>query len=239
MEGKEVTCYSGKDFRMKESFFNIYHLLAGAFVPYWLLSRKEISGGAKLVYSLLAQQANSRGATQLHSQMAAVSLGIYEGQLARHLMELEEAGLVQVSRGNLHPEDVRVYFPLHPWLTVSENDQTGPSSSDIGGASLSPRLFPRELKAEGHKSTGSEQPTLLNISPDVTTQMRRRRSRRRVGKPRSKHSRDTCYRFALYNVEVLGSKTIYDLEGFTDYLLRTGDQDSEIDEWLGRKLDAA
>jgi len=40
-------------------------------------------------------------------------------------------------------------------------------------------------------------------------------------------------------VEVLGSKTIYDLEGFTDYLFRTGDQDTEIDEWLGREQNAA
>jgi hypothetical protein len=60
-----------------------------------------------------------------------------------------------------------------------------------------------------------------------------------MGKPRSRHSRDICSRFSLYNVEVLRSKTIYDLEGFTDYLFRTGDQDSEIDEWLGRELNAA
>lgn len=223
---------------MRENSFNIYHLLGGSFIPYWLLSRREVSGGAKLAYSLLAQQANSRGATQLHSQITAVSLGIDEGQLARHLMELEEFGLVQVSRGNLHPEDLRVYFPLHPWLTVSENDQIGPPSSDRSKASLPPRPFPREVKAEGFKLTGSEQPTLPNISPDVT-QMRRRRSRRRAGRPRSKHSRDTCYRFAVYNVEVLGSKTIYDLDGFTDYLFRTGDQDSEIDDWLGREMSAA
>jgi predicted transcriptional regulator len=37
--------------------------------------------------------------------MAAVALGIDEGQLARYLMELEETGLIQVSRGNLHPEE--------------------------------------------------------------------------------------------------------------------------------------
>src|SRR5437763_9246439 len=114
---------------MRESFFNIYLYLAGPFVPYWLLSRPEISGGAKLVYALLAQQANSRGATQLHSQMAAVALGIDEGQLARHLMEMEEAGLIQVSCGNLHPEDLRVYFPRHHWMIGLEDDQTDFSSA--------------------------------------------------------------------------------------------------------------
>jgi hypothetical protein len=224
---------------MRENFFNIYHLLAGSFVPYWLLSRREVSGGAKLAYSLLAQQANSKGATQLHSQMAAAALGIDEGQLARHLMELEVVGLVQVSRGNLHPEDLRVYFPRHSWLTGSESDQAGLHSVERHEASLTPRLFPREVKAKGLKSAGSEQPTLPNISPDVRTQARRRRGRRRISRPRSKHSRETCYRFALYNVEVLGSRTIYDLEGFTDYLFRTGDQDQEIDEWIGREVTAA
>jgi hypothetical protein len=225
---------------MRENFFNIYHYLAGPFVPYWLLSRREISGGAKLAYSLLAQQANSRGATQLHSQMTAITLGIDEGQLARHLMELEETGLIQVSRGNLHPEDLRVYFPRHHWIAGLKGDQTDPSSSSkYQGSSLSSRLFPREAKAEEVGSTGSEQPTLPHISPEVRSQTRRRRNRRRSGKPRSRHTRDICYQFALYNVEVLGSKTIYDLEGFTDYLHRTGDQDSEIDEWLARELHVA
>jgi hypothetical protein len=225
---------------MRENFFNIYHHLAGPFVPYWLLSRKQISGGSKLVYSLLAQQANSRGATQLHSQMAAVALGIDEGQLARYLIELEETGLIQVSRGNLHPEDIRVYFPRHPWITGLDDNQLGlPSSSKYQDSSIPSRSFLREIKAERLKLTESEQPTFSNISPDVSSQTRRRRSRRRSGKPRSRHSRDICYRFALYNVEVLGSRTIYNLEGFTDYLFRTGEQDSEIDEWLAREQNAA
>jgi hypothetical protein len=225
---------------MRENFFNIYHHLAGPFVPYWLLSRPEISGGAKLVYALLAQQANSRGATQLHSQMAAVALGIDEGQLARHLMEMEEAGLIQVSRGNLHPEDLRIYFPRHHWMIGLAGEQTDFASSSKPHEAFPPsRLFPRGVKAERLQATESEQPILPNIQPDARTHMHRRRSRRRVGRPRSKHARDICYRFALYNVEVLGSKTIYDLEGFTDYLFRTGDQDSEIDEWLEREIKAA
>jgi hypothetical protein len=33
--------------------FNVYHFFAGAFVPFWLLSRQEISPGAKLTYAAL------------------------------------------------------------------------------------------------------------------------------------------------------------------------------------------
>jgi hypothetical protein len=34
-------------------------------------------------------------------------------------------------------------------------------------------------------------------------------------------------------------QTIYDLDGFTDYLHRTGEQDAEIDEWLTEHANAA
>ncbi|HWW74660.1 MAG TPA: hypothetical protein VNZ44_04640, partial [Pyrinomonadaceae bacterium] len=67
--------------------FNVYHFFAGAFVPFWLLSRQEIGPGAKLTYAAMAQQANSRGAVQLHFRVQATALGEDEGQLSRHLME--------------------------------------------------------------------------------------------------------------------------------------------------------
>jgi hypothetical protein len=81
--------------------FNVYHFFAGAFVPFRLLSRQEVGPGAKLTYAAMAQQANSRSAVQLHFRVQAPALGEDEGQLSRHLMELEEVGLIQVSRGNV------------------------------------------------------------------------------------------------------------------------------------------
>lgn len=89
-----------------KSQFNVYHFFAGSFVPAWLLSRQEVGAGAKLAYALLAQQANSSGFTQLNFRMQAVALGEDEGRLARYLMELEGVGLIQVSRGNVHTEDI-------------------------------------------------------------------------------------------------------------------------------------
>jgi hypothetical protein len=73
-----------------------------------------------LTYAALAQQANSRGAVQLHFRVQATVLGEDEGQLSQHLMELEEVGLIQVSRGNVSQEDIRVFFPHHPWMTGLE-----------------------------------------------------------------------------------------------------------------------
>jgi hypothetical protein len=225
---------------MRHEIFNIYHHLAGAFTPYWLLSRPELSGGAKLAYSWLGQQANSKGAVQLHFQMVAIALGRNEGQLAQYLMELEERGLIVVSRGNVHTEDVRVYFPHHCWMSGLDGAQNESISSLMSQVRpTSPYSFPREVKTQNISSAEAEQPVLPHMMPDFQAQIRKRGNRRRGGKFKSKHSREICHRFALYNVEVLGSKTIYDLGGFVNYLYRTGAQDAEIDVWLTEESSAA
>jgi hypothetical protein len=223
---------------MKEHF-NIFHFFSGAFVPAWLLSRSEISAGAKLAYSLLAQQANSRGTVQLNFQVTEVSIGESNGRLARYLMELEDVELIHVSRGNVHQEDIRIYFPHHRWMiNLNEEKDSSSSITHQGGDSLS-RLFPRGVQQPKNTGLESQQATLPLIPAETRQQMRRRRSRKQWGRPQSKHSREICHRFAVYNVEVLGSKTIYDLDGFTDYLYRTGEQDAEIDEWVIEQANAA
>ncbi|HEY0321692.1 MAG TPA: hypothetical protein VGC66_12095 [Pyrinomonadaceae bacterium] len=223
---------------MKEHF-NIFHFFSGAFVPAWLLSRSEISAGAKLAYSLLAQQANSRGTVQLNFQVAEASVGERDGRFARYLMELEEVGLIHVSRGNVHQEDIRIYFPYHQWIIGLDEQKESSHLIASKEAPSSSRLFPREVQQAKPNVSESQQPTLPLIPSDTRQQVRRRKGRKRWGRPRSKHSREICHRFTIYNVEMLGSKTIYDLEGFTDYLYRTGEQDAEIDEWLVEQANAA
>lgn len=115
MERREVSPSQKGVVSMKEHF-NIFQFFSGAFLPSWLLSRPEISAGAKLTYSLLAQQANSRGTVQLNFQVTEASIGERDGRLARYLIELEEVGLIHVSRGNVNQEDIRIYFPYHRWM---------------------------------------------------------------------------------------------------------------------------
>jgi hypothetical protein len=119
--------------------FNVYHFFAGAFVPFWLLSRQELGPGAKLIYAAMAQQANSRGAVQLHFRVQAAALGEDEGQLSHHLMELEEVGLIQVSRGNVSQEDIRVFFPHHPWMTGLEQPPQAGALQPAGPEVAAPR----------------------------------------------------------------------------------------------------
>ncbi|MDQ3803070.1 MAG: hypothetical protein M3416_04355, partial [Acidobacteriota bacterium] len=75
--------------------------------------------------------------------MQAAALGEDEGQLSRHLMELEEVGLIQVSRGNVSQEDIRVFFPPHPWMAgIEQPAQGGQLQPATPEAAAPARLFP-------------------------------------------------------------------------------------------------
>ena len=77
--------------------------------------------------------------------MQATALGEDEGQLSRHLMELEEVGLIQVSRGNVSSEDIRVFFPPHPWMTgVEQPPQAVPAQPTANDSTAPAQLFPEE-----------------------------------------------------------------------------------------------
>jgi hypothetical protein len=216
--------------------FNIYHFFAGAFVPFWLLSRQEIGTGAKLTYAMLAQQANSRGATQLNFQVQAAALGEDEGQLARHLTELEEVGLIQVSRGNVHQEDIRVFFPRHEWMVgLEQRDQNGALQPAATETSAPPRLL--------SEATPPAQTSLLPAHPAASLDSRvgsrgKRRGRGRR-QPQSKHAFEVCLRFVTYQKEVLHHDHIWSVMGLSRHLHLSGEQDDEIDAWLAEQASNA
>lgn len=220
---------------MRESF-NIYHFFAGAFVPYWLMSRREISAGAKLAYALLAQQANSRGAVQLHFRLQAAALGCDEGQLARHLAELEEVGLVRTSRGNVNVEDVRVFFPAHPWMGEMEHAQQGGTLRAVPAESIFPTLpFPDAAAPAQNPS-----PVTPAVGAGDRAGVRDRRWRKRKQQPHSKHPREVCLRYVTYQKEVLRHDHIRNVMALANHIYVSGAQDAEIDAWLaGQRRDAA
>ncbi|MDQ3803046.1 MAG: hypothetical protein M3416_04230 [Acidobacteriota bacterium] len=216
--------------------FNVYHFFAGAFVPFWLLSRPEVSGGAKLAYAMLAQQANSRGAVQLHFLVQAAALGEDEGQLSRHLMELEEVGLIQVSRGNVSTEDIRVFFPPHPWMGgVEQPPKDSPVQPAAAEWEAPPLLFP--------EATPSAQTSLLPARPTASMDTRSNSRGRRRGRGRrqsqSKHSFEVCLRFVTYQKEVLHHDHIWNVTGLARHVQLSGEQDDEIDAWLAEQSSSA
>lgn len=216
--------------------FNVYHFFAGAFVPFWLLSRQEVGHGAKLTYALLAQRAISRGVVQLHFRVQAATFGEDEGQLSRHLMELEEVGLIQVSRGNVCSEDIRVFFPPHPWMAgLEQQTQAVAPQPAAGEAATSQRLFP-EAAPPAHASLPSQRPATAEARPNGRG---RRRGKGRK-QPQSKHSFAVCLQFVTYQKEVLGHEHIWNATGLARHIHLSGEQDEEIDAYLAeRASDAA
>lgn len=221
---------------MKQNF-NVYYFFAGAFVPFWLVSRQEIDAGAKLAYASLAQQADSRGAVQLHFRVQAAALGEDEGQLSRHLMELEEVGLIQVSRGNVSKEDIRVHFPPHPWMTGIEQSPQGNALRPAASEAVAPA---RQLE-----DASSAQTSLLSVQPSAGDDTRpsgrgRRRGRGGRRQPQSKHAFEVCLQFVTYQKEALHHDHIWNVTGLARHLHLSGEQDDEIDAWLrDRASDAA
>ena len=222
---------------MKEhSQFNVFHQFAGCFVPYGLLLLRKLSTGAKVCYAMLAQQANGRGTTQLNLPMLAVSLGESEGHIVRYLTELEESRLIESSRGNVNKEDVRISFPRHPWLTdfahLSHNSRL--SSSANTNKEAQPQLFAVEsaLPETSLKGQG-----MTDKKPAQSSGQRRKR--RWFGRPRSRHTLETCFSFITYQKEVLGRRRIYDPVGLAESIYHTGKQDDEIDDYLVEQSHAA
>lgn len=216
--------------------FNIYRYFAGAFVPYWLLSRQEIGAGAKLAYAALAQQANSRGAVQVHFQMHAGALGVDEGQLARHLTELEEFGLIQVSRGNVHQEDIRVFFPHHEWMVGLEQP---PQSGALQPAATVTATPPQLLSEATAPAQTSLLPAQAAASLDSRVGSRGKRRGRGRRQPQSKHAFEVCLRFVTYQKEVLHHDHIWSVMGLSRHLHLSGEQDDEIDAWLAEQASNA
>jgi hypothetical protein len=217
--------------------FNVYHFFAGAFVPFWLLSRQELGPGAKLTYAALAQQANSRGAVQLHFRVQAAALGEDEGQLSRHLMELEEVGLIHVSRGNVSSEDIRVFFPPHVWMAgLEQPTQAVTPQTPTSAAAIPARLFP-EAATTPPASLLAERPVAGAEARPGGRGRRRGKGRRQ---PQSKHSFEVCLQFVTYQKEVLGHDHIWNVTGLARHLHLSGEQDEEIDAYLAeRASDAA
>jgi hypothetical protein len=221
---------------VKESQFNVFHQFAGCFVPHGLLSMKNLSAGVKLCYAVLAQQANARGATQLNLPLLAASIGESERFAVRYLVELEESGLIESALGNVNKEDVRISFPRHPWQTQNAASVQATTAGQVAQVSeeAQPRLFAVESAFPQPATEGRESSAKKSAPPPKS-----KRRKRWFGRPRSRHSFETCLKFVTYQKEVLGRRGIYDPQGLAESLHHTASQDDEISDWLDEQANAA
>lgn len=212
--------------------FSAYFFAAGAFVPYWLLSREEISAGAKLAYAWLAQQANNRNSARLHIRLHADQLGCDEGGLALLLSELEDVGLVRSSRGNVHPEDMLLHFQPHRWMEGLEQLQQGGALRAVTAEAAPPTLPFPEAAPTAQRAQSQAGP--FAAGDGRSGGRRGRGAGRRKAQPRSKHPFEVCHGYVAFQRETLGRR-IRNVMALANHLYTTGAQDDEVDSWLARR----
>lgn len=122
---------------MKNSpkIINPYNLFVGAFTPNWLLRRKEISQGAKLVYARLMQYGAKSGKIFPKRQLLAEEVGVSPRQLDRYLSELESLNLISSRQRGLTQSN-QYYILEHPWMEIYKVDQSDDDSDSTHMSTL-------------------------------------------------------------------------------------------------------
>jgi len=111
---------------------NPYRLFTGSFLPQWLLERRELSPGAKLVYARLARYAGKRGVAYPRQSVLAAEIGLRERQVRTYLAELRDCGLVAALKGS-RGKPSRYYFLAHLWITGGIGGTGKPDRQDAAG----------------------------------------------------------------------------------------------------------
>lgn len=119
-------------------YINPYRLFVGAFVPNWLLERREIGSTAKLVYARLMQYAGDTGVAYPQIKTLASEIGMSQAWVEKCLRELREAGLVEATprrgpSGDIEGNEYRFFF--HLWMGRQRQvppPSKGPPSAEYG-----------------------------------------------------------------------------------------------------------
>jgi Helix-turn-helix domain len=126
---------------------NPYRLFTGSFLPTWLLERRELSPGAKLVYARLARYAGKRGVAYPRQLTLAREVGLGVRQVKRHIAELRRCELVAVALSG-RGKPARYYFLGHLWITGGEVARENPDRPHVAPQKPSARthVAPQETR---------------------------------------------------------------------------------------------
>ena len=97
---------------------NPYRLFHFAQVPLWLLSQREITAGAKLLYGRLITFAGKDGRAYPTQRTLGNELGVSDRQIRYLVAELVEHRLIEAKRRDFAGPD-HYLFLRHPWMDLS------------------------------------------------------------------------------------------------------------------------
>jgi len=108
-------------------YINPYKLFVGAFIPNWLLCRREISFGGKLCYAKLCQYAGKDGECFPKQTAIALDIGCDQRQVRRYIKELLKAKLIDVCKVGFQGKNI-YKFLQHEWMMMVGSMRTDVSS---------------------------------------------------------------------------------------------------------------
>lgn len=97
-------------------YFNPWKQFQGAFLPNWLMERRELSFGEKVCYARLCQYAGRKGTAYPSHETLGKALGIARRQAQRLVEGLISCGLIE-SRQQGKKRTNRYFFLVHPWMS--------------------------------------------------------------------------------------------------------------------------
>lgn len=235
---------------------DVNSIFGGIYLPAALTRCRLLSAFGKLLFSHLAQNADSHNTVQLNFLFTVSELGFLdERELIETLDELESFGMILVQRGNSNSE--LVVAQLMPDFTeiLSEREMKGRRkkrtrhspiydfrnsqpfrSADDGqsqeeSADKTARQMQPDLGKAVDESAANSQSELFplescRIQPNIVE----RKSNRK--QPRSRHTLQDCWSFAQYQRQLNGAERIPTPDRFAVALYTTGQQDDEIDLFL-------
>jgi hypothetical protein len=107
-----------------------WRLFHGAFIPNWLLERRELSQGAKLCFARLGQFGGVKGNCHPGQQVLADSLGVVARQARKYVAELEAHGLIVSTRKGLGKSNSYTFI-WHPWSEEHLENVEVPSNEEL------------------------------------------------------------------------------------------------------------
>lgn len=145
--------------------YNPYRQFVGAWIPNWLLRRKEVSDYAKLVFARLCQYAGESGRCVPHQKTIATETGKTERTVQRAIEELVKVGLIQVERQEEGRKGNRYFFIWHKWIEEDHDirvetkpDETKKEAQKYADDSLPIRIAKYLFKKIQHNDPKAKEP---------------------------------------------------------------------------------
>ena len=132
-------------------YINPWRMFIGAFIPNWLLDRREVSLGAKLVYARLCQYAGRNGQAWPRQDLLAQEIGLKRRQVIRYLKELREHRLIEVTQIGLGRTNV-YRFLAHEWMDDGSQGSVRSDTREVSELTLPLKRINRKRIKE-HKVT--------------------------------------------------------------------------------------